>query len=303
MIDYGKSSEYVNMLVWEYIGDRRFPSWCENTKNFNTSAEGNPYSHVKYSSFTNYFEKETTDTIRKMVTKKLIENGKKIKKQVEEISYIEHKQQILTNIVLKKMTGNTYSVSIESDKGKKFTITLQPVMRLRDLMELDTNHFKAIFGAELIKLQKEKEMANLMADVIRSFEIDGFGIYNCDRLLSLPEKASVIASFTFDKPVEKGIVTDILMMPSSNAAVMHNYESMWKELPVLPDQNMKMFTMLPNKKVAYFPSESYAAIDFQKLKQNDKQPFTFKMTVLNQSIASPSDLRQLLGISPSKADL
>ena len=59
-----------------------------------------------------------------------------------------------------------------------------------------------------------------------------------------------------------------------------------------------MFSILPGKKIALYPSDKFAEIDFDDLRQMEQPAYLFDMEIEDQPMESIDGLRTALNIQP-----
>lgn len=92
--------------------------------------------------------------------------------------------------------------------------------------------------------------------ITRSFQIDGFGIWNCDRPANRPQGATVLAVFKDEKGNSIKPTNVYLVEKNSNTVYTYN-EADFKKLKYNPSSENVMWTILPNGKFAYISSEEF----------------------------------------------
>lgn len=139
------------------------------------------------------------------------------------------------------------------------------------------------------RVQKQMAAAKRQARISRAFNINSFGIFNIDRIWNQPQ-VMVQADFGFDQFSVDISSSDIeqvyLVMPNDNAVIpVPKYK--WKQFRYAPSTSNMILAFLPGNEVAVFNNDDFVA-------QQPKGKFVFQMRQTNQTIDSPSDLRNLL---------
>ena len=135
---------------------------------------------------------------------------------------------------------------------------------------------------EIAKEEEDVKRQNLPYDIMRSFEIDGFGIWNCDRVSN--------AVFFDVVPFYKNTKGDSLDL--SNVAVVYApvngiYMFSGSDIEITGDGKDFIFG-ITSSKFAYITSE-----DFAKVKVDNKTP-TFTMTVVPDSLSNYKYIKSLV---------
>lgn len=216
----------------------------------------------------------------------------------------------LSNKVLPQWAPESYS-KVFPTGGKNYTlrlykpdmkdssdVKLEAVMLLSELLKFPPEYWEKNYNEAMKRIEKERERLQWMADVYREMEVSQFGIYNYDRLMKEPEVLVLNAEFKYDTKFDTE-VTELDMVyffPSGNRTVIKLEKSKWKEMPLIPDENGRLVTLLPDQKIAIYPVEQYASIDFNALKASSSPSYVFDMKTQAQKVDSKDVLKTLLGI-------
>jgi len=181
----------------------------------------------------------------------------------------EYQQKLNARLNENKATRQKYiqdsiahSIQLEDDKK---------IERLNALIEIRNKEIEKQ-NAIVEKINKQIEGANLSGKLIRSFEIDGFGIWNVDKAISL-NCLTIIATFKDNKgsPIE---LTNIAVLYKSFNGVIRFGDN---KIQVVKDAD-NMIIGVYNGRFAYI---SYN--DYSKLKVNaDTKEKIFVMTVVDE---------------------
>lgn len=139
-----------------------------------------------------------------------------------------------------------------------------------------------------VQLKKYLRLRSKQLLTTRSFQLSGFGIYNCDQLYRLKNKISLRASYEHNGVEVKDI--------TSCKLIALNYASTFGIHPryLSIDPTSKNAIMLFTSDGKIFMNQEY---NFQQLKLKDKKSYTFQMIDLTDDINSPEDLRRILGLT------
>ncbi|OJJ21005.1 hypothetical protein BKI52_10550 [marine bacterium AO1-C] len=143
--------------------------------------------------------------------------------------------------------------------------------------------------------QREKRIQDFKksnTQLIRSFQIKEFGIYNWDRLLKEEGQVPFVASFDFGKPVDHNLVVIYLISEVDGKIVIPFYKDSWEYFSINPDASNKLLAILPDNQIALLDSKALGKIDWQKVKS--AKAYKFNMSISKRAINQLNDLNKLL---------
>ncbi|OFY80945.1 MAG: hypothetical protein A2281_12860 [Bacteroidetes bacterium RIFOXYA12_FULL_38_20] len=138
------------------------------------------------------------------------------------------------------------------------------------------------------RVQKE-EMANLQADILRSYDISSFGIYNWDRYMKQPSVIAVKADFKFDAEIpDKNDIIIYLISDNEKSLVKYAYSD-WDKFAFKPDNTNKLVAVIPGNKIAVFTIRDFENINTDEIKAQKSPVYTFNMKTIERKIEKPED--------------
>lgn len=180
-------------------------------------------------------------------------------------------------------------------------ITATPVMPLKYLFRYPPEHW--ISNRQQIEREIEKEEALLaqQTDVVRYLEIMRFGIFNCDKFLIEDRAKRVVASLKFinAKPENNVMPPQMVMISIKDKWVVRNgIQDGNTKFTLFNDPGVRMFCVLPDKKIAVLPEGSYNAMLKKIYRENndDIPELTLEMEILPDVINSEDDIKKALKI-------
>jgi hypothetical protein len=180
----------------------------------------------------------------------------------------------------------TYSTQLEENKRIE---RLNAIIEIRNKEIVKQNKIIEAQNKETEKRnairKKEYDEFNLSRKLLRSFEIDGFGIWNCDRAISL-NCLPIVATFKDNKgnPIE---LTNIAVLYKSFNGITKFNDS---KIQVVKDAD-NMIVGIYNGRFAYITYN-----DFSKLKVNaDTKEQTFTMTVVEEKNNNYDFIKSIAG--------
>lgn len=170
-------------------------------------------------------------------------------------------------------------------EGKKYEAAMEVFAELK-------RKYEAV--RELRRVEEERQAAQ--AELVRSFSISQFGIYNCDRYYRQMQAQQVLADFQFESDIRDNQFVQInqvyLIVPDANAVITYRRGTgwnSWSEFQFDPDERNYVVAMLPGNEIALFSDEDF--------RQNHiTQSYIFDMKATGLKIASAQDLREALSL-------
>lgn len=141
------------------------------------------------------------------------------------------------------------------------------------------------------KEEEEKRMASMQTQdrIFRVFQINGFGIWNCDDPRGLPKGAALIASYQDKKNNKLNPYTVYLVERNRNG--IFSYSPYYNQrFSFNPKSKNIAWTVTGNNKLAVFNED-----DFAKINQTSGE-YIFKMTIIDKELKKVEDIKEVLGI-------
>lgn len=227
---------------------------------------------------------------------------RKVRWEVAEAGYVQKNQWIFTktwnDVELIETDSETmaYQIVLQS-RRKKVAIAVKPILEGADYEKAMAKFSKKKARYERLKLQASQERARLQAqaDILRSFPISGFGIYNCDRFWGsgLVSLTNLEIEFPEDIYV-KADQTIIYQIAGEDRAVVTHELHRINKLGYTPGQRTFLIAILPGNKLGLFSPKDFDALDVDKVKSGAKM--NLKMKVIDKEINSAVDLRAALDV-------
>ena len=199
---------------------------------------------------------------------------------------------------LNKIEGKRYVLNIESykDTALKFSTEIEAVMPLKTLFAFTPNDWKTRRYVVNEQIRADQIRVKQMADVYRTFNINQFGLYNWDKMMKEKGNVVVEAQFDFNAHINDKLTTlDVIYISGDNRSVITFPKLSWDKMALMPDDKARLFTVLPDNKIAIFTPQQYAKLDFTHWLTQKKTPqYFFKMTA--KTAKTTAELKQLLQI-------
>lgn len=189
-----------------------------------------------------------------------------------------------------------YTVVHEKDTNLVFKAKLEAVMPLRQLFAFEPEKWKNEYKKTMALIAAEEARMQNLAEVFRSFELSGFGIYNWDKILEGEQSAELAGEFEWDAPLnEKLSEMTVTYISGDNRAIINYPKSSWAKMMLQKDAGGRLFAILPGNKVAIFGREQYARLDFESLKKENDPACVFEMSSKPVEPFSRAGFQKVLG--------
>lgn len=191
------------------------------------------------------------------------------------------------------------SYELKLSNGDKTVSTfVQPVLAGKDYQKsLDEFNNNIMKNYQTLKnqLEKKRKALNFHSEVRRSFAINGFGIYNCDKWNRIPS-LSFMPEIAFDEQsgLDEDSQKDVLyfmIMKSGKSVIpfLNNGKSRFR----MPKYGSKaMVALLPKGRVAVFTANEFDFI--QQNKFQIKKTIPMVLHTVEETIYSPDDLSMII---------
>jgi hypothetical protein len=198
-----------------------------------------------------------------------------------------------TKITLKE--NNNYNIEFFKKGSGKVSYEIQAVMPLKSILQFSPEYWKKEYDKAFAEVMKsESEKLRTMADVYRTFEFNQMGIYNSDRLMKDSLNVQIMADVKFDREVGdiKNIV--ICYVGGDGKSLIKFPYDLWTNMTLVPDNNAKLFALLPDNYIALFDSEKYRKIDFKAIRKSGEKPrMTLEFTTVKK-ITSDEEMKEIV---------
>lgn len=217
---------------------------------------------------------------------------------------------------IKKVSTGVYRLSFQKrkDAGTTWERTIYPIIPIRqmyahtpeDWRENFTEYLKDAQNSameDLLVMEKAIQRAQMQADFIRSVKLDGFGIYNYDRLAKEPNKIALTARFRLEDGTELQGNQTIWLIPKDENSVIqwHLYDGEVGNVYLVPERSLRICAVSLEKNQMYvFSEEDFAQLDFDRMRS--EKAYTFSLKTHPQTINSYEDIRAALGMPPAQQE-
>jgi hypothetical protein len=127
------------------------------------------------------------------------------------------------------------------------------------------------------------------SQVVRSFEVDGFGIWNCDRFVEI--KNAITMKVKFVDPENKELeLNHVYLVDKRMNSLITYYNTSFNNFRINPGVQNVIWAILPDNRLAYV--EPY---DLETIEKNEKE-HTFKMKVAVNAVEGMKEVRKVFRI-------
>ena len=191
------------------------------------------------------------------------------------------------------------SYELKLSNGDKTVSTfVQPVLAGKDYEKsLEKFNDKIMKNYQAIKkeLEDKRKALNFQAEVRRSFGINGFGVFNCDKWRRIPS-LSFMPEIAFDEQsgLNETSQKEVLYYMIMNAGKsVIPFKNSGKNRFRMPKYGKKaMVALLPKGRVAVYTSKEFETIQSNHLENTDRVPMV--LHTVEESINSPDDLSMVI---------
>ena len=124
--------------------------------------------------------------------------------------------------------------------------------------------------------------------VVRQFQIDGFGIWNCDRPLSMPKGRTVYAQFVDQDGKKLELAAVYLADKTKNTVYTYSYQGQ-KNFRFDPTSKNLVWAVLPDGRLAVIKPD-----EFKEKYSNARSNCVFKFAVSKNAISTKDNLKEKL---------
>jgi len=183
---------------------------------------------------------------------------------------------------------------ILSNSEKTFTTDVAPALKGMDLdkaMELFAKKDASYQKLKTMRIEEEERIEQ-EADLLRTFRVSNFGIFNWD-IWKRPNRKKCLASFDFGQDTDKFInKISVFLVTGSQRSVVRYRPNTFDKFSFDPNDDNLLIAVLPGNRVAYFKSEDFKNIDLDLLLE--QKSYTFNMKIEENAVASVDDLASII---------
>lgn len=206
----------------------------------------------------------------------------------EKNAWLFDKKWDSVSLVSENRDSGTYTLNLTTS-GRSFQTIVKPVLRGENYQKA-LEDFKKKADAYNLRMDKELNLRR-QADVFRTFQLSGFGIYNWDRIYKMPYAVAFPASVQTDDYQQDEIPTIFLISGDERVVVAYKNSDLGL-FSFNPREKNALLAVLPDDKIAVFSSADFKKLDIEKIKA-DKN-YTFEMKTLDKVIETVENLDEII---------
>jgi hypothetical protein len=200
-------------------------------------------------------------------------------------------------IVLNETDKGSYELRLSND-DKTVSTYVQPVLAGKDYQEsFDKFKNEALKKYQEIKekLELRRKNLNFQAEFRRSFSVNGFGVYNCDKWNRTPS-LSFIPSISFDdqsglnETNQDAIIYYMIMQRGKSVIPFKNNGKQRFRMPRVGKK--ALIALLPKGRVAVYTAQQLE--DIQEFKLNRQQQIPLHLQTVDDPIDTADDLSMIV---------
>ncbi|GEM_PF-1754976 len=202
------------------------------------------------------------------------------------------------NKTTRQIEGDRYHFEIEGRQGQTYQARIKCVMPLRSLLAYKPEYWENHYQQAMKKVRRERKRLRTQAKVYRRFEVNEMGFSNFDCLLKLKDPVKVKVHFSVDSSYHSNMyqLNRVFCLPGNNRSVVRIQVRDTNEIMLdAADDQFRLITVLPNKRIGRFPLSKYRGLNFDSLKQADEPLLDLKLKAKGPAIENRQQLKNTLG--------
>lgn len=206
---------------------------------------------------------------------------------------------------VKPVSGNVYRIEgikkwdwKKKDQKPDYSCKIRAIMPLKRLYAYSPGYWASNYEKAMAEIEREEARVKKMAEVYRSFDLQGMGIYNYDRLMKPEEAFAINADFASSVAGSDAFELDrVYGLATKEEAVIDLPRDDWDNLYISKNYPLRFISVLPNQEIGVYSVEQYEKIDFDKLRAAEGTPsFRFELRPEGQA-KSEEELRDMLSMN------
>ena len=187
-----------------------------------------------------------------------------------------------------------YKVNFTS-KERSFSTVVKPVLKGKKYEDALADFQQKVDQFKEVKVKREnlQKQVEKQEEFVRSYELQGFGIYNHDRIYHADDAVMVNAEFELDKNAPVNIEdVAVYLICGKDRSVNTFYKDTWDKFGYLPADNNRLVVVFPDNRIATFENNEFEHLDPRALHRESKH--VFHLHTKEQRISSMNDLQAAL---------
>ncbi len=175
---------------------------------------------------------------------------------------------------------------------KSFSTEVCPVLKGKEFEKALADFNNKTSEYKKVKKQAETEKARKAqeAELVRSFRISNFGIFNWD-IWKDPRRMLVDATFDFGDSVNPDLNNvSVFLVTGTRRSVVRYNASDAKRFSYEPGVKNCLLAVLPGNKIGVYSAKEFEKMNAKDFSHEESRPFTFDMKMQEESISDLKDL-------------
>lgn len=132
--------------------------------------------------------------------------------------------------------------------------------------------------ANLKRLRDARQIAEREADLVRSFELRGMGVFNCDRILEMIKFITVPLVLKFKEKIQS-----FFYITNNKTVAIRYWDPQYPEFKVNPNSTNSIIAILPDNKIGTVSEEAFEKA-LKKFKANPDKGSTFELELIESPL-------------------
>ena len=182
---------------------------------------------------------------------------------------------------------------------RRFETEVSPVLKEKDYKKAieDFNAKLVAYENRLSQIEAERERVNQEASLLRSFQVESFGIYNWDCQYKTPNAVKLTAEFKFEDNIDMDINNLCVFLVAQKSQTVVKYPAgTWDKFAFDPNEKNQLIAILPGNKLAFFDENDFEQLDINYLSKSAHPSYTFLLRSKPEKVNSLDDLNLVLNI-------
>ncbi|WP_448518837.1 hypothetical protein [Rhodoflexus sp.] len=284
-VKLGKKSYYpAYSLVWEKLEEVQPPAWLNENEGY--ASEGEDVDI--------YFNLHSKAELQKDGSYKLTIQRRKTKKVRKDVTVYDTTWQTNRRTGARRISKiNPRAVSLweyaYTDRVvNSFSFRARPYMRISEFLRRKPDQFSEEYARLTEEIDKQSRKMDEIAEVFRQVNISKFGYYNFDLIMKLPGATEIRADFRIngEQPAM------VYYISTANSTKVELTKDKWDKIMLAPDPTLRIFAIMPDYSLAYYPPEEWKKLDWYSLSQ--KKSHTFVLKNDRSLLQTREDLKKIL---------
>ena len=188
--------------------------------------------------------------------------------------------------------GQTYTLTLAND-DETVSLTVAPTLTGKDLEKAlaDYQYRLASYKKKLASFEEVNDFKNMQNRFVRSYAVQGFGIYNYDILRKMSNTIPLLANFDFGMEIPPNMRKhiSIFLIAEGGKMVVNFPPNDWKKFQIDPDMENSIVAVLPGNKIATLSKEDIKK-QISDIKEARGQNYVFNMNLEGDAVSSVEEM-------------